>query len=228
MGIYRVDLATFNKVMSLYREVDDGRLIWMHDVGGVDEVPVVLANEVTARELFSYEPVSIPALAQSEDYLRQVLSWDDRLSTDDVERRVKARKVRQRILHPRSGVKCTFVVRELTLRHLPGGHDAVWGQLMNLFWLANSEKVSVRVIGCDVPYGYQGQYPFTLTRTPEFRPVVHVDTTPFSLFLDDPAESEAYEEMARLLLGNAMSVGESQKLITNLAEQRRELVDSGN
>ncbi|MFC5056815.1 helix-turn-helix transcriptional regulator [Saccharothrix xinjiangensis] len=217
LGFYRVDTETFNYVMNLCHDLDAGNLIWSHGLGGVDEVPVLLRHEKAAREIFCYDVVGIPALAQSEDHMRAVFGRSAYLDADGVERCVTARKVRQEVLTSSRPLKCTFIVRELTLRHLGSDREAVWGQLMHLFWLGHTGKVNVRVIGRDVPSGYWDQFSFTLMRSFEFRPVVHIDVTPCSLFLDDPQETDVYAESARLLMGNAMGAEESQAFIGHLA-----------
>lgn len=219
LGFYRVDTKTFNHVMSLCRDLDEGDLLWRHGTGGVDEVPVLLRHEKAAREIFCYDVAGIPALGQSEDHMRTVFGRSPQLGPEGVERCVAARKSRQEVLSAPGLLKCTLVVRELTLRHLGGDRETVWGQLMHLFWLGNTGKVNVRVIGRDAPFGHWDQFSFTLMHSPEFRPVVHIDVTPCSLFLDDPREIGAYAESVRFLAANAMDAEESQAFIGYLAGQ---------
>ncbi|QFZ16894.1 XRE family transcriptional regulator [Saccharothrix syringae] len=228
LGAYRVSLKTFERVMSLYRDTDDGCLVWEHGPGGADEVPVVLANEGAAHELFCYEVIAVPVLAQSEDYMRASFGQGADPVVDAVERRVTARLKRQRVLGRRSLARSTFVVHEWTLRHLALGRSAAWGQLMNLFWLGNTAGIDVLVIGSDTLLGSWANYSFTLLHSPEFRPMVHFDVMACSLFLDDPRHVEEYQKAARLLMGNAMSSEDSQALIARLAEQVGDASSVGN
>ncbi|QFZ16596.1 helix-turn-helix domain-containing protein [Saccharothrix syringae] len=226
LGAYHVDSETFKRVMDLCRDVDGGYLIQGHGVGGADEVSAVRRHEAAARQLFSYEAVGVPALVQSEDYMRELFGRSVHLSADEVERCVAARKARQKVLNVGVPVKRTFVVRELTLRHLSGDREVAWGQLMHLFWLGNTRKVDVRVVGQDASFGYWDLYSFTLMRSPQFRPVVHIGATPYSLLFDEPRDTGFYEESARLLLANAMGVEESRAFIAHLAEHVGESVSA--
>ncbi|MFC5054868.1 helix-turn-helix transcriptional regulator [Saccharothrix xinjiangensis] len=218
LGFYQVDLGTFDRVMGLYRETDDGILVWEHGPGGVDEVSVLLDHEAAAHELFCYEVASIPDLVQSEDHMRQVFSYDVQ-AAGEVERYVAARGKRQGVLGARLPVRCTFVVRELVLRHLGPDPEVAWGQLMNLVWLGDTGKVDVRVIACDAQAGFWEDYPFTLMRSPEFRSVVHIGVMTCSVFLDDPREIGEYEKVAKLLLDNALNAEQSRELIVRLADE---------
>ncbi|MFC6092045.1 helix-turn-helix domain-containing protein [Saccharothrix lopnurensis] len=227
LGFYRVDSETFDRVMGLYRDVDDGVLVWEHGPGGVDEVPVVLGHEAMAHEIFYYEAASVPALVQSDGLMRQVFGCDVQ-AAGEIERRVSARGKRQEVLDGRLLTKCTFVVRELVLRHLGPDPEVAWAQLMNLVWWGDTRKVDVRVIGCDAPAGYWESCSFTLMRSPEFRPVVHIGAMTCSLFLDDPRTAEGYQKSAELLLRNALSVEQSRELILRLADEVSGPHDSDN
>ncbi|MFC6091129.1 helix-turn-helix domain-containing protein [Saccharothrix lopnurensis] len=223
LGFYRVDSETFDRVMGLCRDVDDGVLVWEHGPGGVDEVPVVLGHEATAHEIFCYEAASVPALVQSDDYVRQVFGCDA-----EIERRVTARGKRQAVLGGRLSARYTFMVRELVLRHLGSDPEVAWGQLMNLIWLGDSGNVEVRVIACDAPAGCWESYSFTLMQSPEFRPVVHIGVMTCSIFLDEPRETGEYQRAAELLLDNALSAERSRELIAGLADEVDRLDGSGN
>ncbi|MFD7655065.1 helix-turn-helix domain-containing protein [Actinosynnema sp. NPDC059797] len=227
LGAYRVDSETYERVMGLYRDREDGVLICEHGPGEADGLPVLLGHEAAAREIFSYGVISIPVLAQAQGHMRALFGRDGRTSSVEVERLVTVRGGRQVILDRPTPSRYTFVVHEWTLRHLGGGPRVVWEQLMHLFWLANTGKVSVRVIGLNSKAGWWEGTAFTLMTSPGFRPVVHVETPAYSVFLDDPREANGYRESARLLLENAMSAEESRTLIGYLAGQVREPTEAG-
>ncbi|WP_310315165.1 helix-turn-helix domain-containing protein [Saccharothrix longispora] len=215
LGFYRADQATVDRVMSLHADPRDWFVGCGHGPGGVDELAVLLRHEAAAREVFAYETVSVPALAQTPVYGRAVLERNPLAVLGEVEQRTEARKRRQRVLSRPS--RFVFVVREMTLRNLGVDRRTASDQLRHLALLPNTGRVEVRVLPRLMAGSYLDRYSFTLMRSEHYRPVVHVDAMYHSVFLDHPDDVAAYQAAAQAVLSNTLSVEESQALILHLA-----------
>ncbi|WP_344957453.1 DUF5753 domain-containing protein [Saccharothrix longispora] len=201
--------------MSLHADPRDWFVGCGHGPGGVDELAVLLRHEAAAREVFAYETVSVPALAQTPVYGRAVLERNPLAVLGEVEQRTEARKRRQRVLSRPS--RFVFVVREMTLRNLGVDRRTASDQLRHLALLPNTGRVEVRVLPRLMAGSYLDRYSFTLMRSEHYRPVVHVDAMYHSVFLDHPDDVAAYQAAAQAVLSNTLSVEESQALILHLA-----------
>ncbi|WP_367133548.1 helix-turn-helix domain-containing protein [Saccharothrix sp. HUAS TT1] len=215
LGFYRSDQATVDRVMSLHADPRDWFVGSGHGPGGVDELPVLLRHEAAAREVFAYETVAVPALAQTSAYARAVLQRDPLATPEEIEQRSQARAQRQRVL--KGEARFVFVVREMTLRSLGTDRRTAAEQLRHLATLPNTGRIGLRVLPRLMAGPYWDRYPFTLMRSDDYRPVVHVDAMYHSILLDDPDSVGAYQGAMESILSNTLSVEESQAMILHLA-----------
>lgn len=221
LGAYRTDRKTAQRLLEMHADPRDWFLGCGHGAGGVDEVAALLLHETHAKEVFCYEAVSLPALAQTREYARMMFARHPLAQSIDIGRRVQAREHRQQVLRSARPSRFVFVMREATLRNLPGDRSLVAGQLRHLATLPNTGRVTVRVIPSAVDAVFWEPYSFALMTSDRFRPVVHVDAMHYSLFLDARDEVEAYRDAARRVTDNAASQEESLALILHLANNVR-------
>ncbi len=215
LGFYRSDQDTVERIMALHADPRDWFVGCGHGPGGVDELAVLLRHEAAAREVFAYETVTVPALAQNPAYALAVPQRDPLATPEEIERRSQARTRRQQVLAGEA--RFVFVVREMTLRNLGTDRRTAAEQLRHLAMLPNGGKIGVRVLPRLMSGPYWDRYPFSLMQSEHYRPVVHVDAMYHSLFLDHPDDVKAYQGAMESILSNTLSVEESQALIMHLA-----------
>src|SRR5579884_2452835 len=125
-GVSEVDVTTYlvfcgiigdelDRLLDLAREAENGYRLQWHGEKLSDELRTLIIEETTAAAIRSYEPIFIPGLAQTEDYVRALLREGGRVPEDKIETRVGARIDRQSLLKRLHPPECVFYVHEQTL-----------------------------------------------------------------------------------------------------------------
>ncbi|MGE5290174.1 MAG: helix-turn-helix domain-containing protein [Micromonosporaceae bacterium] len=164
---------------------------------------VYVGLEDAATLIRTYEVQFIPGLLQTEAYARAIISVGNTGAPDEeVERRVRLRAGRQRLLS-RSGGGPRFwaVIDEAALRRLIGGPEVMREQLEHLLDALKYSNVILQIM----PFRSGGHAaeggPFTLLRFPEpdLPDVVYVEQLTSALYLDRREDVDKYTEaMERL------------------------------
>ncbi|MFW6693471.1 helix-turn-helix domain-containing protein [Streptomyces sp. MAR4 CNX-425] len=154
----------------LQDEVDFAQLpTFFHDLA-------ILEKEAVIR--FSYDPLVIPGLLQTEDYARTMLSGAyPPLDDETVEEWLTARLARQSLLtRKKPMVTFSFIIEEATLRRLVGGREVMRAQLHRLLECAKLRNVDLQVMPSSraVHGGLNGH--MVLLETPDGKQIVYVDS----------------------------------------------------
>ncbi|MFW6720640.1 helix-turn-helix domain-containing protein [Streptomyces sp. MAR4 CNY-716] len=133
--------------------VGAGGVLWeLQDAVDFAQLPTyfhdsaVLETEAVVR--FSYDPLAIPGLLQTEDYARAVLSGTyPPLEDETVEEWLTARLARQSLLTRKKPlVTFSFIIEEATLRRMVGGREVMRAQLHRLLECAKLRNVDIQVM----------------------------------------------------------------------------------
>lgn len=103
------------------------------------------ANLEHSADLRMYDPFLVPGLLQTEDYYRELNEAAADLEDFDAEVELAGRMERQRQFHAGRGT-LDVVIEEIVVRHLFVTISTMQGQLRYLADVADSERISVRVI----------------------------------------------------------------------------------
>ena len=164
---------------------------------------VYVGLEDAATLIRTYEVQFVPGLLQTEAYARAIISVGNSGAPDEeVERRVRLRAGRQRLLNRSgSGPRFWAVIDEAALRRLIGGPDVMREQLEHLLDALKYPNVILQIM----PFRSGGHAaeggPFTLLRFPEpdLPDVVYVEQLTSALYLDRRDDVDKYTEaMERL------------------------------
>jgi transcriptional regulator with XRE-family HTH domain len=104
--------------------------------------------ETDAVSRFSYDPLLVPGLLQTEEYAHSLLSAHyPPLADEVVEERVAARLARQALLsRQQPGIVLVFIIEEEALRRKVGGPEVLRAQLRALLMQAEHRNVEVQVM----------------------------------------------------------------------------------
>lgn len=174
--------------------------------------------EIEAVSRFSYEPLVIPGLLQTETYARAMLTGHcPSLDEDVIEQRVEARLERQRLLTRTPAVELCFILGEPALRTLVGGPDVLRTQLQDLARHAASRNVEIQVMPMShgVHAGLNG--PMVLLETAEHRHVGYVESQGVGTVIGDPAKVSAFGLRYGKLRSQALNIEESSRLVERVA-----------
>ncbi|MFC8849984.1 MULTISPECIES: helix-turn-helix domain-containing protein [unclassified Micromonospora] len=236
LGQSRPDLADVLDLLDVYRVASDERdaLIviardaatgrgWWKTLGGMGERQRAYAElEAGAATVVEYQPAVIPGLLQTPAYARLRLGVARLLHPDvDVETDVRARLVRQEVLHRPEPPRYTALL-ELTACDSGGVPDGIWReQLRHLVNLAGKPNVTVRVVPPGATAG--GAHPLTpFTRysfpDPADPRTVMLEALTTDVRLVSAADLAWYDTVVERLLDAALPAAETAALLARLAD----------
>jgi hypothetical protein len=153
--------------------------------------------EAAASAIREYELQFVPGLLQIEEYARAVIRLGNLPSEEEVIRRAQARISRQEILRRDSPPKVWAVMDEGALRRVIGGRDIMKAQLVHLIEMCDHPAVTLQILPFSAGAHRAMGGPFTILRyvEPDLRDVVYIEQLTSALYLDKPAEVDAYLEV---------------------------------
>ncbi|MCF6526160.1 helix-turn-helix transcriptional regulator [Streptomyces sp. JJ36] len=176
----------------------------------------LLESEAVSR--FSYDPLLVPGLLQTEDYARVLFAGHcPPLSDETVERHVEARLARQRLLDRTPLVELCFVIGESALTNPVGGSEVLRTQLQRLLAVGRQRNVEIQVMpaGRGFHTGLDG--PFVLLETSEQERIGYVESQEVGCVVTDGSDVTAFGLRYGKLRAQALTPEESAKLIDRLA-----------
>jgi transcriptional regulator with XRE-family HTH domain len=152
--------------------------------------------EAVAAQIRTYEGQFVPGLLQTEEYMRAVMQGaqlDD--SPEELDRRVKVRLARQRLLSQDGGPLFWVVVDEAALRRPVGGRKVQRAQIERLIEATKLPSVTLQVLPFSVGAHAAMVGGFSILRFPnqELPDVVYLEHLTNALYLDKPQDVDQYK-----------------------------------
>lgn len=148
----------------------------------------LISLEPKAARIFKYESGLIPGLVQTEDYMRALFK-DSGVSSDDAERQIDIRLLRQTMLQEDECPELNFVIGELALVRRAGSAEVMVDQIRHLAILSQSKRITLLVMPISEGVHSGMGVPFTIL---QFRENAIEDT----LYTDDGMQRTSAEEDA--------------------------------
>lgn len=182
----------------------------------------LLSLEQDARSIRTYQPVRVPGLLQTEDYLR---SLTDRahtaLADAEVSRLADERKLRQERLDGDTPIDLWAVIDEAALRRLVAEPKPLNDQLRHLSSMARRSNVTIQVLPFSAGLASWVNSPLSILEFPQLTAldVVYLENLTSSAFLEDESEVRRYILEFDHLRAAALSPAQSRRMITQLAAE---------
>ncbi|MEV4098006.1 helix-turn-helix domain-containing protein [Streptosporangium saharense] len=186
---------------------------WFETYVGLEESASVIRN---------YEVQFVPGLLQTEDYARAVvLLGYPSASEDEVERRVRLRMARQRILHAQDPPHLWAVVDEAVLRRPLGGPEVMRGQIDHILNTLELPNVTVQIVPFSVGGHAAAGGPFSILRfsQPDLPDVVYMEQLTSAVYLEKRDDVDSYLEVMERLCIEAEPVGRTRELLLEFREE---------
>ena len=181
------------------------------------ELYIGLEAEAVFVRMFSTQVIS--GLFQTEAYAREVLKviWTSE-RPEHIERRVKFRMERQKILERQDGPQIRCILEESVLERPVGGHEILRAQLRRLMYLADFPNVSIQVLPHSIGAhpGMDGAFQI-LELAPPDPSVAHVEYRAGGIYMEHDEEVKLYSDIFMRLENAAMSSEQSLALIKKLS-----------
>ncbi|MFI9008882.1 helix-turn-helix domain-containing protein [Actinosynnema sp. NPDC053489] len=217
LAFYGADRADIDRLVALAGQ-DDESTWWG---AWTDVVPdwfqTFVGLERLAATEFTYEPIVLPALLQTEAYATAVTTSSRRVRPDHGDRVVHFRMERQRRLFAEENpLALHAIIEESALHRQVGDAGVMKGQLEHLLDVGERSNVDIQVIPMSVGVHSATTGSFVLLGFEKFRDVVYVEVQEGALNVQDPAQVRAYSMSAENLRAVALDQRESASLITSL------------
>lgn len=179
--------------------------------------------ETEAVSRFSYDPLLVPGLLQTEEYARALFAGHcPPLDDEIIEQHTEARLNRQKLLTRTPLVDLSFVIEEAALRNPVGGPDAMRRQLQHLLDVGELRNVEIQLMP-----SHKGFHPglngaFVVLETLEHRQVGYVESQGAGFVICDPNKVSGFALRYGKLRSQALSAEESARRITRLAGETDE------
>ncbi|MGS2591403.1 helix-turn-helix domain-containing protein [Streptomyces hebeiensis] len=174
--------------------------------------------EVDALSRFSFDPLLVPGLLQTEDYARALFSAHcPALDDDTVEQHVEARLSRQKLLTRTPPAELSFIVSEAALTTVVGNAEVMSAQLLHLLRQGAATNVQIQVMPATRSFHLGLNGPMVVLETMEHRHVGYVESQGVGLVITDAAKVSAFGLRYGKLRTLALNTEESARLIERLA-----------
>lgn len=175
----------------------------------------LIEAEVVSR--FSYDPLLVPGLLQTEGYARAVFAGHcPPFSEEVVDQHTEGRLSRQKLLTRVPMAELSFIVSEEALRNPVGGLEvmrAQWQRLLEVGTLRNVE-VQVMPAGPGFHVGLDG--PFVVLETGDHKHLGYIESQEVGCVVHDLADVSAFGMRYGKLRSQALNGVESARLIERL------------
>ncbi|GAA3120451.1 transcriptional regulator [Streptosporangium carneum] len=186
---------------------------WFETYVGLEESATVIRN---------YEVQFVPGLLQNEEYARAVvLLGYPSASEEEVERRVRLRMARQRLLHSPEPPHLWAVLDEAVLRRPLGGPEVMRGQIDHILSALQLPNVTVQIVPFSVGGHAAAGGPFSILRfsQPDLPDVVYMEQLTSAVYLEKRDDVDSYLEVMERLCIEAEPVSRTREILLRIREE---------
>lgn len=216
LALCRVTGAEKERLLELARGYKEPGLLQQFGPALPEQLRTLINHERRATEIIEFEPIRIPGLLQTSDYMRALLERSV-APPDGIDTRVQARLVRQNIFSRDHPPMFTFLIHEHALQLPVGAPGVLTDQLHHLLQLGVRSYVTIRVI----PIAFGAHAGMTgacrLMEFDDFKPIVYIEEVTAGHFLEEPNQIATYHRIFTKLANSALDAEESRSRIAELA-----------
>ena len=212
LGALRVEPAERERLLDLAEYAREPN--WLeHSIPGISpKLSAFIEYERTASAIFAWEPLLIPGLLQTPEYVRTILAAAGRPRAEE-ELRIKVRLLRQEVLTGRNPSPYRVFLAETALRQRRGGPEIMAPQLRHIDEMAQRRNVSLRVLPDNEEFhpGLNGS--FVVFDFADLPPIVFLEQYRGSAYLYDEQQVADYQAARRMMATLALSEQDSCALV---------------
>lgn len=181
----------------------------------------LVENEQEALGILSYQSQAVPGLLQTRDYCRAVFDYRyPAIGSETAEQWVNARMERQLVLERERPPVCHFILEESILRRQVGGSEVMQEQVRQILEYTEPVHMSFQIMPLDRTPHACLDGPMVLLETPDHDRLVYLEVQRASFLVEDPDEIGDYHLQYGMLRSQALSTGESVRLLHELLGDR--------
>jgi transcriptional regulator with XRE-family HTH domain len=206
LALYGVDDDTYRDALMELARLSKERT-WWTDYRDLMRAGNFVGMEAEASSSRVWEPIVLPGLLQTEQYMRALMRTGRRSDAPDaIDRRVALRLRRQERLTSERPINLCAVVDESAIRRTVGGPAVMRDQLQRLLWASQLPNVTLQVLPFEA-----GEHAFmggsaAILEFPEaaHSAVVYLEGLAGDYYEEQPAEVERYRDEFDRLAAKAL------------------------
>jgi transcriptional regulator with XRE-family HTH domain len=168
--------------------------------------------ERAASAVFTWQPILMPGLLQTEDYIRALVAIPQR-ARDEIERLTAVKLTRQERLRGHDRLDYTVLLGEFALRRGFGGRAVMAEQLRRLLGAMSRENIRLRILPA-TDHGHPGVWgSWSILEFPTLPPIVFLEQYQGSAYLYDDDQVAAYRAAAESMTSLALNEPDSAQLL---------------
>ncbi len=175
-----------------------------------------ISLEAAASQVRSYEPILIPGLLQTEDYVRGLMRGGRVGSpTEDIEKRVRLRMERQARFTTEAPQHLWVVIGEAALRNRVGGTAVMREQLQRLVLACDQPNVTLQVLPFEVGAhpGVEGAFVVLSFPEQDQQDVILMEAMTSMLYLETEQQVSRYKFAFNHIRAAALAPQQSQEFL---------------
>lgn len=209
LGQLRVGVEERNRLLELAEHAREPN--WLESAVAPD-VTAHAEFERSADAVITWQPILVPGLLQTEDYIRALVALPHR-TRDEIEHLTAVKLARQERLRGRHRLDYTVLLGEVALRCGFGGPAVMAEQLQRLLAAMNRENIDLRILPA-TDHGHPGVWgSFTILEFPTLPPMVFLEQYHGSAYLYDVDQVKAYRAAVKSMTSLALNESDSARLI---------------
>lgn len=217
LDIYDVPAADREALLTLARQAKERGWWQAYTAAMPDSFQAYVGLEAEASQIREYASELVPGLLQTEDYYRAFLAVVP--AGESTARKVEVRMTRQERLAAGDPPRYWAVLNEAVIRRAVGGPQVMRGQLARIVELSALPNVTIQVLPFSAGEHPAMEGPFSILGFPEAADpdVAYLENQAGSVYLEETAEIDWYDQVITRLIASALSPGDSARLITGMA-----------
>ena len=215
--IYKVRGKERQRLLHLVDRQDEPGY-WDFDPPSDMESRPLMRLEPEATALVAAETLVMPGLVQTADYTRAIMHAA-KVSSEQVEPRVEARRLRQSVLTAGKPPKFDMIVHEAALRQVVGNPKIMAAQLRAMLKVAEQPNVRLWVVPFKMAGNAGFNLPFYLMNFPRSKSVVYLESMTSGVYLEDTKKIDYFRGQAAVLAKVALSPADSASLVVRVARE---------
>ncbi|MBM7772473.1 transcriptional regulator with XRE-family HTH domain [Actinokineospora baliensis] len=215
--VYGVTGRDRDRLIKLAERSDDTGY-WENQSALSAESKTLMRIEREATDIVIFEPLVIPGLVQTGDYVRAMMRVCN-VADQDIDSRVAARLARQAILTKDEPPNLKLIVDEFVLHRVLASPKSMARQLRHILEVVEQGATTLQVLPLSLRghSGLDGSY--TLLDFTSNKPVVYLDHKVSGLFLEEDAHIEFFRAETDSLGELALSPAKSAELVATIARE---------
>lgn len=197
---------------------------WWHNYNDVlpSWFETYVGLEESATGIRNYEVQFVPGLLQSEGYARAVVRLGfPSASAGELDRRVRLRMARQRLLRDSPAPHLWAVLDEAVLRRPLGGPQVMCEQIDHILESLELPNVTVQIVPFSVGGHAAAGGPFSILRfaQPDLPDVVYLEQLTSAVYLEKRDDVDSYLEVMERLCIEAEPVTRTREILLGMREE---------